>query len=78
MMTFLEFTEILKFDSDELNQKTFTVYERWSISQERSLLANKDDKRKSYLSDKTKENCIKLLDTINRTNWSRTIEITIY
>jgi hypothetical protein len=78
MITFLELTEILKYDSDELDQKTFTIYERWIICQERSLLANKEDKRKSYLSDKTKENCIKILDLINKSNWSRTIEITIY
>ena len=78
MLTFLELTEVLKFDSDELNQKTFTIYERWSIAQERSLLNNPDDRRKSYLSDETKKNCIEILKLIKQSNWSRKIEIIIY
>lgn len=78
MMTFLELTEVLKFDSDECNQKNFTIYERWSIAQERSLLNNPDDKRKSYLSDQTKAKCVDILKLIKTSNWSRKIEIIIY
>lgn len=74
MLTFLEITEVLKYDSDELRQSTFTVYERWALSQERSLLLDKNDERKSYVSKSAFKKCEMILDKIKDSNWSRSFD----
>lgn len=74
MLTFLEITEVLKYDSDELRQSTFTVYERWALSQERSLLLDKNDERQSYVSKSAFKKCEMILDKIKDSNWSRTFD----
>ena len=74
MMTFLEITEVLKYDSDELRSSTFTVYERWALAQERSLLLDKNDERKSYISKSVVKRCEMILDKIKDSNWSRSFE----
>tara|TARA_R110000822_G_scaffold223034_1_gene356299 strand:- start:4 stop:231 length:228 start_codon:yes stop_codon:yes gene_type:complete len=71
MITFLEFTEVLKYDSDVLRQSTFTPEERWSIAQERSIIIG-DYVRKSYITKKTYSKCETLLKEIKETNWGRT------
>lgn len=71
MITFLEFTEVLKYDSDMLRQSTFTPEERWSIAQERSIILG-DNKRKSYISKNAYSKCEKLLTEIKESNWGRT------
>lgn len=70
MIKFLEFTEVLKYDSDVLRQSTFTPEERWSITQERSIIIG-DYVRKSYITKKTYSKCETLLKEIKETNWSR-------
>ncbi len=74
MLTFLEITEVLKYDSDELRQSTFTVYERWALSQERSLLLDKNNQRKSYVSKSAFKKCEMILDKIKDSNWSRSFD----
>lgn len=77
-MTFLEITEVLKYDSDELRGSTFTVYERWALAQERSLLLDKYDKRKSYVSKSAYKKCEMLLAKIKDDNWSRSFSNIIF
>jgi hypothetical protein len=71
MISFLEFTEVLKYEADVMRYTKLSVYERWAISQERSLCLGQDG-RKSYLSKKTYATCEELLKEIKETNWSRT------
>ena len=78
MMTFLEITEVLKYDSDEIRGSTFTVYERWALAQERSLLLDKNDKRKSYVSKSAYKKCEMLLTKIKDDNWSRSFSKIIF
>ena len=70
MISFTEFTEVLKYESDVYRFTKLSVYERWAISQERSLCLQQDG-RKSYLSKKTYATCEALLQEIKETNWSR-------
>jgi len=70
MISFTEFTEILKYEADVMRYTRLSVYERWSISQERSLCLSQDG-RKSYLSKKTYATCEELLKEIKETNWGR-------
>ena len=74
MMTFLEITEALKYDSDELRGSTFTIYERWALAQERSLRLDKNDKRQSYVSKSAYKKCEMILDKIKESNWSRSFD----
>jgi hypothetical protein len=71
MISFTEFTEVLKYESDVYRFTKLSVYERWAIAQERSLILQPDN-RKSYLSKKTYATCEELLKEIKETNWSRT------
>lgn len=71
MITFLEFTEVLKYDRDMLRQSTFTPEERWSIAQERSIIIG-DHVRKSYINKKTYSKCESILKEIKETNWGQT------
>ena len=71
MITFLEFTEVLKYEADVMRYTKLSVYERWAIAQERSLFLQQDS-RKSYISKKTYSTCEALLQEIKETNWSRT------
>jgi len=73
MITFLEFTEILKYEADIMRYTQLSVYERWAIAQERSLCLSQDG-RKSYLSKKTLDKCEVMLQDIKNTNWSRTYD----
>jgi len=70
MISFTEFTEILKYEADVMRYTRLSIYERWAISQERSLCLGQDG-RKSYLSKKTYATCEELLKEIKETNWSR-------
>jgi hypothetical protein len=70
MISFLEFTEVLKFEADVMRFTKLSVYERWAIAQERSLCLSPDG-RKSYLSKKTYEKCEEMLEEIKQTNWCR-------
>jgi len=70
MISFLEFTEVLKYEADVMRYTRLSVYERWAISQERSLCLSQDG-RKSYLSKRTYATCEELLKEIKETNWSR-------
>ncbi len=71
MISFLEFTEVLKYEADVMQYTKLSVYERWAIAQERSLCLQHDG-RKSYISKKTYKTCEALLQEIKETNWSRT------
>jgi hypothetical protein len=73
MISFTEFTEVLKYESDVYRFTKLSVYERWAIAQERSLCLGQDG-RKSYLSKKTYSTCEALLQEIKNSNWSRTWE----
>jgi len=73
MISFTEFTEVLKYEADVMRYTRLSVYERWSISQERSLCLGQDG-RKSYLSKKTYATCEELLKEIKNINWGRTWE----
>ena len=73
MISFTEFTEVLKYESDVYRFTKLSVYERWAIAQERSLILQPDN-RKSYLSKKTYSTCEALLQEIKNSNWSRTWE----
>lgn len=70
-MTNTDYTSILRYDRIVLDSKTFTTYERWSISQERSLSMQSNfdphhkEKRVSYMSEKTKQKCLQILKRIN-------------
>ena len=70
MITFLEFTEVLKYEADVMRYTKLSIYERWAIAQERSLCLQQDG-RKSYISKKTYATCEALLQEIKETNWSR-------
>ena len=70
MISFTEFTEVLKYEADVMRYTRLSVYERWAISQERSLCLSQDG-RKSYLSKRTYATCEELLKEIKETNWSR-------
>ncbi len=70
MIAFTEFTEILKYEADVYNFTKLNVFERWAISQERSLILHPDN-RKSYLSKKTYATCEALLKEIKIKNWRR-------
>ena len=75
MITFLEFTKVLKYEADVMRYTKLSVYERWAIAQERSLCLQQDG-RKSYLSKKTYAKCEELLQEIKETNWTRTWKLT--
>ena len=71
MITFLEFTEVLKYEADVYRFSVLSKEERWSIAQERSIILG-DNKRKSYISKNAYNKCEKLLTEIKNSNWGRT------
>lgn len=66
-MTFTDYTTVLRYDRTVLDSKTFSIEERWSISQERSLILNSKfnphhkETRTSWISEKTKLKCKQIL-----------------
>jgi hypothetical protein len=71
MISFTEFTEVLKYEADVYRFTILSKEERWSIAQERSIILG-DNARKSYISKNAYAKCEKLLREIKNQNWSRT------
>jgi hypothetical protein len=66
-MTFTDYTSVLRYDRMVLDSKSFSIEERWSIAQERSLTINSKfnphhkEMRISWISEKTKLKCKQIL-----------------
>ena len=70
MISFTEFTEVLKYEADVYRFTILSKEERWSIAQERSIILG-DNTRKSCISKNAYAKCEKLLREIKNQNWSR-------